>query len=86
MIMYTSGATGEAKGVVMTHRGIVAATNTQVHELRIVPEDINAAVLRLCFMPEGFGPRWHTSSEGQRRSSYPVLTKKRSFEPSKRKR
>ena len=55
MIMYTSGATGEAKGVVMTHRGIVAATNTQVHELRIVPEDINLLVMPM-FHAGGFWP------------------------------
>lgn len=55
MIMYTSGATGEAKGVVMTHHGIVDATNTQVHELRIVPEDINLLVMPM-FHAGGFWP------------------------------
>jgi long-chain acyl-CoA synthetase len=55
MIMYTSGATGEAKGVIMTHRGIVAAANTQVHELRIVPEDINLLVMPM-FHAGGFWP------------------------------
>ena len=55
MIMYTSGATGEAKGVMMTHRGLVSATDCQVHELRIVPEDINLLVMPM-FHAGGYWP------------------------------
>ena len=55
MIMYTSGATGEAKGVMMTHRGLVSATDCQVHELRIVREDINLLVMPM-FHAGGYWP------------------------------
>lgn len=45
MIMYTSGATGTPKGVIMNHRNLLATTNTQTLDLRIVPEDINLLVM-----------------------------------------
>jgi long-chain acyl-CoA synthetase len=55
MIMYTSGATGEAKGVMMTHRGLVSAIDCQVHEVRIVREDINLLVMPM-FHAGGYWP------------------------------
>ena len=45
MIMYTSGATGEAKGVIITQKNLMATANSMVLELRIVPEDINLLVM-----------------------------------------
>jgi long-chain acyl-CoA synthetase len=55
MIMYTSGATGEAKGVMMTHHGLVSAIDCQVHEVRIVREDINLLVMPM-FHAGGYWP------------------------------
>ena len=55
MIMYTSGATGIPKGVLTSHRNIMANTNTMTLELRIVPEDINLLVMPL-YHNGGFWP------------------------------
>lgn len=46
LIMYTSGTTNAAKGVIATHRNIVANINTMTIELRVAPEDVT-----LLFMP-----------------------------------
>ena len=45
MIMYTSGTTSNAKGVMSTHRNIVANTNTMAIEVRVVPEDTTLIVM-----------------------------------------
>ncbi|MFC1534791.1 long-chain-fatty-acid--CoA ligase [Thermodesulfobacteriota bacterium] len=55
MIMYTSGATGIPKGVLITHHNIMANNNTMTHELRIVPEDINLLVMPIYHIG-GFWP------------------------------
>jgi len=47
MIMYTSGATGKPKGVMTSHRNIMANTMTHSFENRIVPEDITLLVMPL---------------------------------------
>ena len=47
MIMYTSGATGKPKGVMTSHRNIMANTMTLSFEHRIVPEDITLLVMPL---------------------------------------
>src|SRR4030042_3256130 len=41
MIMFTSGATGFPRGVISTHRNIMANTNTMCLELDLVPEDVS---------------------------------------------
>jgi acyl-CoA synthetase (AMP-forming)/AMP-acid ligase II len=45
MIMYTSGATGEAKGVVIAQRNLMAMVESQTCDLRVVPEDTNLLVM-----------------------------------------
>ena len=47
MIMYTSGATGEAKGVVTAQRNLLATTQNMTIETGVVPEDINLQVMPL---------------------------------------
>jgi len=55
MIMYTSGATGTPKGVMTSHRNVMANTNTMTLELRIVPEEINLLVMPM-YHNGGFWP------------------------------
>jgi acyl-CoA synthetase (AMP-forming)/AMP-acid ligase II len=45
MIMYTSGATGQAKGVVSAQRNLLAMVNSMTFEVRVVPEDRNLLVM-----------------------------------------
>jgi long-chain acyl-CoA synthetase len=47
MIMYTSGATGRPKGVMTSHRNVMANTITHTFENTIVPEDITLLVMPL---------------------------------------
>ncbi len=47
MIMFTSGATGFPRGVISTHRNIMANTNTMCLELDLVPEDISLLAMPL---------------------------------------
>lgn len=47
VIMYTSGATGKPKGVMTSHRNIIANTITLSFELRIVPEAVTLLVMPL---------------------------------------
>ena len=47
MIMFTSGATGFPRGVISTHRNIMANTNTMCLELDLVPEDISFLAMPL---------------------------------------
>jgi acyl-CoA synthetase (AMP-forming)/AMP-acid ligase II len=47
MIMFTSGATGFPRGVISTHRNIMANTNTMCLELDLVPEDVSLLAMPL---------------------------------------
>ena len=49
MIVYTSGSTGFPKGVMMTHRNVVAAAASITTYLESVPEDVVLSVLPLAF-------------------------------------
>jgi acyl-CoA synthetase (AMP-forming)/AMP-acid ligase II len=55
MIMYTSGTTGPPKGVITSHRNVMANTNTMTLELRIVTESINLLVMPM-YHNGGFWP------------------------------
>ena len=51
-IVYTSGTTGEPKGVMLTHHNIVTNALSAIKRFRIVPEDIFLSFLPLCNMFE----------------------------------
>jgi acyl-CoA ligase (AMP-forming) (exosortase A-associated) len=48
-ILYTSGSTGSPKGVMLSHRNVVAGAESVSHYLRNVPEDRILALLPLSF-------------------------------------
>ncbi len=48
-ILYTSGSTGKAKGVVLSHRNLVAGANSVARYLEIYPDDRILSVLPLSF-------------------------------------
>ncbi|TYT23607.1 AMP-binding protein [Luteimonas viscosa] len=49
MLVYTSGSTGEPKGVMMTHRNIGHAAASITGYLRMAPDDVVLSVLPLAF-------------------------------------
>jgi amino acid adenylation domain-containing protein len=49
MLVYTSGSTGQPKGVMMTHRNMVHAASSITHYLRSSPDDVVLSVLPLAF-------------------------------------
>jgi long-chain acyl-CoA synthetase len=51
-IVYTSGTTGEPKGVMLTHAGIVANTIAGIERFRVAPDDVFLSVLPMCHMLE----------------------------------
>jgi long-chain acyl-CoA synthetase len=51
-LLYTSGSTGEPKGVMLTHANVVAAIDAVAAYLRLTPEDVLFDVLPLSF---GYG-------------------------------
>jgi len=48
-LIYTSGSTGSPKGVMLTHRNMVSASNSIIKYLRNTPDDIILSVLPLSF-------------------------------------
>jgi long-chain acyl-CoA synthetase len=54
-IVYTSGTTGDPKGVVLTHAGMVTNTLAGVRRFRVAPEDVYLSVLPMCHMLERVG-------------------------------
>jgi long-chain acyl-CoA synthetase len=51
-LLYTSGSTGEAKGVMLTHRNVMSATESIAEYLKLTSEDVIFTVLPLSF---GYG-------------------------------
>ena len=49
MLVYTSGSTGQPKGVMMTHRNMVHAASSITDYLRSSPDDVVLSVLPLAF-------------------------------------
>jgi long-chain acyl-CoA synthetase len=49
MLVYTSGSTGQPKGVMMTHRNMVHAASSITQYLRSSPDDVVLSVLPLAF-------------------------------------
>ncbi|PKL07820.1 MAG: AMP-dependent synthetase [Spirochaetae bacterium HGW-Spirochaetae-7] len=47
VIIYTSGTTGLAKGIVLSHRGIIANINASIQSLNVGSDDVFIAVLPL---------------------------------------
>ncbi len=47
VIIYTSGTTGLAKGIMLSHRGIIANVNAAIQSLNVGPDDIFITVLPL---------------------------------------
>jgi long-chain acyl-CoA synthetase len=54
-IVYTSGTTGDPKGVVLTHAGMVTNALAGVERFHVGPEDVYLSVLPLCHMLERIG-------------------------------
>lgn len=52
MIMYTSGTTGNPKGVMLSHRNIIAAISGQGNVLTVGPDDIYIGYLPLAHILE----------------------------------
>ena len=51
-IVYTSGTTGEPKGVVLSHANIVSNAKAGVKRFRVTPDDVLLSFLPLCHMLE----------------------------------
>ena len=78
-ILFTSGTTGNPKGVMLTHENLIAAVDSALHQMPVNPEDRMLSVLPLSHVYEQAGglllPMWNgagvtyaTSREPQRLS------------------